>query len=244
MAKLASNTVRIWADEFALSGFLNSAGIDVKQEVIDVGCFSSTGPERIVGNYGHSGKIGGFFDAATGGLDPAVQVDLSTDEDHYLSVFPTGANEGSRGYDQVTRLTGKAWTSAVGGAVLLGADHDGSGPIIRSTLLRTATLTANNNGTGRNLGATTSGQLFAVIFRVIAVVGTGSFTLKLQESQNDGSPDTYADISGLSQSFSGVGVARLTTTSATEAWKRAVLTGLTGITSATIVVTAGVAPNT
>ena len=55
--------------------------------------------------------------------------------------------------------------------------------------------------------------------------------------------DLYADIAGMTTTLTAAGVARLTTTAATEAWKRVNIQAFTG-TSAVIVVTGGVVQGT
>ncbi len=244
MAKIAAQGSRIWIDEHALSGYLSAVELKaVEQETIKVDNFLSTGPERVVGNHDHSASYSGFFDGADDAFDEIAFSNLRTDEDHYAFVAFGAATEGTYGYERVVRLKSQARPAQVGQAILLNLEDEGSGRIVRANILRSATITGTGNGTGRNLGATTSGQLFVVTYRVISVSGTGSIVLQTHESQNDGSPDSYANVSDLaSGTLSGVGVTRKTTTAATEAWKRVVVQTFSGFTSAVILVTAGTAP--
>ena len=94
------------------------------------------------------------------------------------------------------------------------------------------------------MGASTAGQTFAVVYRILAVSGAGSITLRVQESANDGAPDAYADITGLTETFTAVGAVRDTVTIATEAWKRLSVQAFSGFTSVTILVTAGIVQGT
>lgn len=242
MAKVAAKQTRVWVDEHALSGYLSGADLKVDQETVKVDVFSSSGPERVVGNYDTMLSLAGFFDGADDAFDEIAFVNLRTDETHYAFSAFGGVTEGSRGYEQPIRLKSQPVSSKVGAAVLLNLEAEGDGPISRAHILRSAAVTGTGNGTGQNLGATTSGQLFVVTYRILAVSGTGSIVLQCQESQNDGSPDTYASISDLaSGTLSGVGVTRKTTTAATEAYKRISVTTFSGFTSVTILVTAGLA---
>jgi hypothetical protein len=242
VAKKAAHGSRFWLDESPLSGYLTSSSLKVQQETVNVATFSDDGPRRVVGNFDHSGDWSGLFDAADGALDPVISVDGWTDEDHYLAHAFGSAAEADLIYERVIRLKERPLEAKGGQAILLNFTDEGSGALVRGRILRSAAVTGTGNGTGQNLGATTSGQLFVVTYRILAVSGSGSIVLQCQESQNDGSPDTYASISDLaSGTLSAVGVTRKTTTSATEAWKRMSVTTFSGFTSVTVLVTAGLA---
>lgn len=236
MAKQASSTVRLWIDEFALAGFINAFSLDMEQERAVVTCLSDDGPRRVVGNYDHSIDWSGFFDGDTGSFDNNVFVDLKTDENHFASVAFTNS-EGAVSYQDVLRLTSQPRGGQAGSAVTLNIQAEGSGARTRGVVLANATVTGAGQRTGRNMGATVSGTVFAVHFHLVTFTGT-NITLKVQESTDDGAVDTYADVSGLtSGALTAAGVVRATTTAASEAWKRIDVSGT--FTSAVIVVTAG-----
>lgn len=231
-------------DEYALSGYLTASELTVDQETINVATFSDAGPRRVVGNYDTKGSHMGLFDATAGEFDQQVFSNFRTDEDHYLAQFFGAAAEGGIGYERIVRLKSQPLKAAVGAAVLLNIEEEGAGPIVRSTLLRSAAITTTGSGTGRNMGATTSGQTFQVVYRILAVSGTGSIVLQCHESTDDGGGDAYASIAALaSGTLSAIGVTRKTTTAATEAYKRITVSTFSGFTSVTVLVTAGVVPN-
>ena len=88
--------------------------------------------------------------------------------------------------------------------------------------------------------ATTAGEVFVATIRLVEVAGSfGTVTIALQESSDNGA-DAYATISGMTATFTSLGVARVYTTSATEAYKKLNVTTLTTLTSATFHVTIGV----
>lgn len=243
MAKVASHPSRIWLDEFALAGYLTSTELKVDQETIVVTTFADTGPRRVPGNYDHSGSHMGLFDATDDGFDEQVFANFNTDEDHYLAQAFGAASENSGMYERIVRMKGQPRKAAIGQAVLLNIEEEGSGPIVRGRILRSATVTGTGNGTGRNVGATTSGQVTQVVYRVLAIAG-GAITLQTHESSDDGGGDAYASIAALaSGSLAAVGVTRKTTSAATEAWKRITISAMTA-SSATILATIGVMPNT
>lgn len=235
--KTAANVTRLWVDEFALASALSAHDLTVRQVLPSVEVLDSAGPARVVGNYGYSGSQNGFFDAATGAsnFDQQSFTDLRIDESHYLS-RAYGTAVGATAYLEIIRLTERPLAVAREEAVLLHFSHEGAGGLARGALLGSGAAAVQNYA-GVNLGATVSGKTFAVHFHLIAIAAA-TITMKLQESQNDGAPDAYADIAGLtSGALAAAGIVRVTTTAATEAWKRLVVSGAFG--SATIAVCAG-----
>lgn len=242
MAKMPANRARIYLNRFDISGFANSYSLEVAQETIPVTTLADAGPRRLVGTYDHSHSDGALFDGVDDSIDEIVHTLLGSAADHYLSELPEGATEGAVAYDALVMLSKKPLSGAGGGAVMLGLDTEGSGGLSRGLVLGAATVSGAGNRTGRNQGATVAGQQYRVVFRLLAFTGT-NITLTVQESQNDGSPDAYAAVAGLtSGALTGVGVVVASTTAATEAWKRLAITGT--FTSALILVTAGVVAGT
>lgn len=238
MAKYGSGVnTRVYFDQYDLSGSLNASDQSVDQEGLVVTSFSDTGPRRITGGYDVDHSDMGFLEAADEGYDEKIFAAIGDGSDHYLTKL-FGANaENSVSYDHVVRLTGQPRSAKLGSAILLNFSSKNSNGAARGLVLANVTTTGAENRTGRNMGATVSGQIFAVVFRVITFSGT-NITLTVQESTDDG-VDPYAAISGLtSGALTAAGVVRATTTAATEAWKRATVAGT--FTSAVILVTAGI----
>lgn len=246
MAKVAARTTRVWVDEHALAASLSAIDLTpAKQELVKVDTFAATGPERLVGNHDHTQAYTGFFDGAEGAFDELAFVNLRTDEDHYVLTALSSAAEGGKGYERVVRFTEQPRSAQNGQAILLNLSDEGSGQICRATILRSAAIAGTGDGTGQNLGATSAGQVTVVTYRILAVDGAGSITLQVHESQDDGATDAYANVAALaSGALTAVGVTRVTTTGATEAWKRVTISAYSGFTSVTVLVTIGVVPNT
>lgn len=240
MAKRPASGARIWLAQYDLSGALNAATLDVTQELADVGTFADVGPRRLPANYGHEHSHNGFFDAASGGLDPTIFALLSNAGGALpLAQLFEGAVEGRVAYEGLIEVSGQPRSGGNGEAILLNITGAGAGGLGRGQVIRAGTITGTGNGTGYNLGATTLGQTLAIVFRVFS--GTfSSLALKVQGSSDDGAGDSYADISGLaSGSITTPSAVRVTTTAATEAWKRVVVSAWSG-TDALIGVTATV----
>lgn len=243
MAKQPANNSRIYLDEFNLSGSLNGITRRVTQEIPIASAFSDAGPRRVVGNYDHEHSALGLFDGTAGEIDAIIH-SLLDGSDHYLMETFGGGNAGDVCYDAVVALGEKPLSAQLGGVQVLNFDAMGRGPEYRGLILGLKTSTGAENLTGVNQGTTTSGQVYAVTFRVISFTGT-DITLTVEESSDNGSTDAFATISGLtSGSLSAAGVVRVTTTAATEAYKRVAITTSGGFSSAAIVVTAGVETGT
>lgn len=237
MAKVSNLNTRIYLDQYAMSGFLNAVDLSVKQETPEVTTFSDAGPRRLVANYDHSHKHTGLFDGDQYSVDEIVHA-LLDDDDHYLCELFGAYAEGSVAYESIVALSGKPLKAALGGAVLLDEAYEGRGGISRGQVIKNATITGNGNGTGRNIGASTLGQTFQVVIRVISGTWT-TFDVNVQESTDDGAGDAYVTIAALSQtSIVAAGVWRKTIAVASETWKRVVIANWNG-TSAVILVTAG-----
>lgn len=241
MAKQPASRTRIWLGRFALGGDLSQGGVEVSQELAVVTALADAGPRRVVGNYDHRLPFLGFLEPTDDGYDEQIHALLESSADHYLTyaIGSAGAPAiGDVAYDAVVALEAAPRSAQLGGAVLLNFDGVGRNALSRGVVLGSKTSTGAENLAGVNMGATTSGRTLRAIFRLLAFTGT-NITLKLQESQNDGSPDLYADIAGLtSGALTGPNVVAATTTAATEAWKRLAISGT--FSSALIVVSAGV----
>ncbi len=241
MAKLPANLTRVYLNEFDISGVLSGTQLKVDQETPQVDCFADAGPRRLVGNYDHTHSEAGIFDAVNDGYDEQLHALLGSANDLYLTKT-FGIAEGSIAYDALVKLSSLPLEAQIGNAIMRSFDAAGSGGLARGLLLRSATVTGAGNGTGRNAGATTSGQSLRTMFRLLAFTGT-NITMKLQESSDDAGADAYADItSQTSGAMSAAGIVVVTTTAATEAWKRVVISGT--ITSAIVRVTSGVIAGT
>lgn len=239
LSKIRSSATRFFVDQYDLSGDLNAGNQGVTQPEIDTTCFAG-GTSSLVDYYQTKDDWNGFFARTVGAkvIDEILNDLIGDENDHYLLKLFAGNTENAVAYEMIERLNANPLSGRVGGAVLLSSSFAGSGPCYRGTVLRSATVAGTGNGTGRNLGATTTDDEFATTFRVIG----GTFTsigLKLQQSSDNGGADAYADIATLAHTFTAPGVFRATTVAATEAWKRAVVSTFVG-TNALILVTAGV----
>lgn len=227
-----------YIDEIEVTCALNAADITIDRNVVDARTFCGNNqvPGERVGGTSFGGL--GYWGVDEYEEELAARMQSGADVNR-LSVLGNAA--GSRTYEVLGPLSKQshAWKAAD----ILGL----SGEIAKgSSLTRGIALHVNQNftavgtQTGQQHEVTTAGQIFVATIRVKAVTGTGTVVFKIQESQNDGSPDAYADIAGLSFTFTGRGIQRLTTSSATELWKRLNISTFTGFTSVIATVALGV----
>jgi|TARA_Y100000310_G_scaffold317685_1_gene370836 hypothetical protein len=240
MARVSSDTSKVYIDEFDFSGYTNSINLAITNNLPEVTCFGDSGPEFVEGLPSATATINGFFDTTDDGYDEQMWANIGDNTKHYLGLFPgSDASHGDIGYELQAQISGQPRPHEVAGAVLLNCDWTSEGGIYRATSMANEAVAGTGaiTNSNKNLGATSANTVFVATIRCTAFNGT-TITVRVQESSDDGSGDAYADISGLAATFTAIGVTRVSTTSATEAWKRVNIQTFTG-TSMTIFVTCG-----
>lgn len=237
MAKRPANATRVYVNQYDVSGFLNATSLTIEQANAVATCFSDTGPRRIYAGYDHSHSHGGFIDTANDSFDEIAFGLLASATDIYVGRFYEGiSTEGNNAYEALVQPTSQPRAAALGEAIAITIDAAGSGHLSRGIILRSATISGTGNSTGINHGATASGTTLVATFRCISGTFT-SITMNIQESSDDGGGDAYTTISGMtSGSMTAAGVVRVTTTAATEAYKRVNVSAFSG-TSVVVLVT-------
>lgn len=229
-----------YLDELEVTCALNTADIAIDRGVIDARTFC--GNNQVPGNRVAMASFAGFglFGADDYEEELAARMQSGADVNR-LTIFGNAAN--ARAYEVLGPL-GKA-SHAWKAAEILGL----SGEIPKGQSLSRGialhvnqTFTATGAQTGRSHEVTVATtQTFVTTIRVKSVSGSGSVTFVVQESQNDGGGDAYANIAGpLSATFTAPGIQRLTTTGATELWKRINISAFSGFTNVVATITVAV----
>jgi len=241
MARVAGKNTKVYVDEFDFSGKISTGEMTVDVNLPEVTSFDDTGSTFVEGLPTASITQNGFFDAEAGGFDEEMWADIVSGVLHLVGLYPgnSAAQEG-KGYEIQAMPKSNARPIEIAGAVLLNVTWQGSGAVVRSTVLCNGAVVGTGavSDSNQNVGATVAGERFVAILRVLEVDGTGSITVQVQESQNDGDPDTYAELLTFTAA-TGVTSERKTTILATEAWKRVYVTAFSGFTSVTILVVVG-----
>ncbi len=240
MARVPGKLTKIYVDEFDFSGRVSAAEQTVDVELPPVTTFGDSAEEVVEAVYRGVLIQNSFFDGDSGGIDDEMWADIVSGSDHLVGFYPgNSALQGVIGYELQARPDEQSRPVEVAGAVMLNVTWQGFGPIVRATVLNNAAVTASGviTGSNKNIGATAAGEKFVAVIRCLAFNGT-TITVDIEESSNDGGGDAYALISGIQQVITALGSWRLTTISATEAWKRVNITAFTG-TSMTLLIVVG-----
>lgn len=226
-----------YLDEIEVTCALNAADFGIERAVVDARTFC--GNNQIPGNRTAMASFGGFGLFGADDYEEKLSARMASGADvNRLTIFGNAA--GARAYEVLGPL-GKeshAWKAAE----LLGL----SGEIPKGQSLTRGvalhvnqTFTATGAQTGQQHEATTSSQVFVATIRVKSVSGSGSVTFAVQESQDNGAGDAYANIAGASATFTAVGIQRITVSSATELWKRINISAFSGFTNVVATICVG-----
>lgn len=228
---------KIYLDEVELACALNQASVDMKRDnkrVVTIGCL-----DTIPGPVMSGAKFSGYSEWGALGFEETLEAKYRAGSTvNFMMVI--GGTAGDVCFEVVGPLSEDVHSWPAGDLLALsGAVPDGN-TVARQLALHVGTsITATGTGTGQNVGATVSGAICVVTYRVLSVVGSGTVTFATEESSDNGAVDTYAAISGLGATFTAVGVQRKTTTSATKAWKRINRAAFSGFTSIVVTISVG-----
>lgn len=236
--KPSSPDSRFYLDQHNVSGFLNAGNVGWDPELIEHANFLSEATlVTASGKYDQNAGETIYFDGVDNQIDEILDAIVRSNSPHYRGRSFGSHAEGYPIYETIEKMTGKPIVATSGQLLMINGTWAGAGPSSRSLILRDATVTGTGTGTGRNQGTTLATQTYQAVFRVLGGTFT-SITLQVHQSSDNGAGDAYSLITGLTNTFSAVGVARKTFTGVTEAWKTAVVSAFTG-TNAIIVVTGG-----
>lgn len=134
MSKIASKVINFSVNSVAIEDELNNISQEVKQELAEVAGFSSSGPERVVGNYDWSYKMDGSFDGAASQGDATIWA-LIGSAGVATAFDPTGAsNDADNPNFDSTAAVLESYTisGSVGGAVTYSATLQGASALVAS----------------------------------------------------------------------------------------------------------------
>lgn len=231
-------------DGFDMGSVASASSLSLATDTAETTTFADLAKTFLEGDTTFTGSFTAFMDTGTNNWDHVASSKVLTqDDDHYMCwEAPTAGaahTQGNLVYEGVVRWTGQPREFSVSDAVMVNGDYQGTGRLSRGVVDYTGTVTATGVKTGYNCGATSSGTTLVAVFRLLSVSGSGSVTLRINESSDNGAGDAYAAITGLtSGAMTAAGdKVRVTTTAATEAWKQIECTAYSGFTSVTVLVT-------
>jgi hypothetical protein len=241
MAVYANTNLALYADGNILQGFVHEASIGAQVDVLDFTTFAAGAwKTKKPGLVSYTAEAKGFQDLAATGLDPFIN-STTLGSVQTVTLAPTGgvavgdpAFSGSGVLKLVTPVTG-----AVGQPAGVQLGWDGTSQLVRTIMLHpSAARTTTANGTATALTAPVAGQSLYAGFHVQSVSGAGSIVFTVQTDTLIGMGSATTRIT--SQSFTAVGgqftsiAGPYTGNFARVSWT------ITGFTSVTFAVTAGV----
>lgn len=135
MAKIPSKVANLAISSVALEDELDKIDLKLEQETIVVNGLSSTGPERVVGNYDYSLSIGGNFDGAASQGDATLFALIGDADGGAMAFDPTGNSAATNdpNYDS-TAIVLKSYSisAAVGQSVKYSAELEGAAALSRA----------------------------------------------------------------------------------------------------------------
>lgn len=238
--------VRTYFDQHRVDRWASATALDFSRDSSEYTPLSEEYKLFLPGKAGATSSLNGFIDVDTvTGFDIVQYTDVITPGTHYIcrtQFAGTTAAQGDIAYETQEFNTGASRAYDQAGIGMLNWSGQVTDGVYRGSVLlpETAATATGVVGSALNFGATTAGEVFVATIRLVEVAGSfGTVTIALQESSDNGA-DAYATISGMTATFTSLGVARVSTTSATEAYKKLNVTTLTTLTSATFHVTIGV----
>ena len=196
MAKQSGLGDALYLDGVDLSGDVGSvARLANPSALLDVTALDKSAMERIYGHYDGEISFNTWFNDIVGGSFQILK-DKNAGADVIATYFH-GATIGNMAAGLVAKQVNFDWTRAQDGSLEATIQLLGNGYGLDYGLQLTAgkrTDTAATNGASLNFGAATALGLAAYL--EVFSLGSGTPTIKIQESSNDGGGDPFADVVG------------------------------------------------
>jgi|TARA_R110000824_G_scaffold314678_1_gene501567 hypothetical protein len=246
MARVAGKSTDIYIDTHAVEGYASSFTFGVDVNLPEVTTFGDAASTFVEGKASANFSMNAFFDGADNKSDEITDSALTgTSEVFYI---PSGMTIGNLGYHFQSNLSNKSIDNPVDGATALNVTGQGSSNFGRHAVLYTAGSTALSatgavtasrvdTGSASSVGSLSAGTTKRATLRITAVSGSGTATIKIQDSASSGSG--HADFVAFAQ-ISGVGTQTVTTTDACNRYLQFNVTQYAGFTNFNCVITFGV----
>jgi len=225
MASFILTNAKVLYNGRDLSGILNQIALSNEVDIQESTTFGATYKTRLAGLFSPSMNLNGYWESASG-TDSADSDLFGTfgQGPALISVSPQGASLGDVSYSmQVEQATYNPGAS-LGEIFAFSLAVQGTGKLLRGTVMEFGTFTASGNGTSRQLGSVSSSQKIYSALHVTAASGTNP-TLGVAVESDDAS-GFVSPVTRITHSqFTGVG-AELKSADGpiTDTWWRLVLT--------------------
>jgi hypothetical protein len=208
MAATAGAGSKIFVDKIDMSGEGRSVDISIDTDTIDSTTFDSTWKSSVTGMTEAKVDYKGVFEAASTGLDQWLTSNFTV-VGKGMTVVPGPPVAGGVAYNGKVLATSRPVTIPIDNIIALAANFDmqefGRGKIIEYENVAVGAQT----GAGVDLGIAASGysalstDKWVTTMHLYGWTGSGTYTITLEESSDDGVADTYAAISSGVLAISG-----------------------------------------
>lgn len=195
MAKQSGLGDHLYVDGFDISGDVGSVGrIAAPSQLLDVTAIDKSGMERIYGLFDGAIEFTAWFNPAT---DQAhAVVGSKPDTDRVLCYFHGGA-VGNMAAGLVAKQATFDGNRAQDGSLTEQAQANGNGfGLDYCEQLTAGKVTHASADEESSFDGGAASALGLAAYLQVFSLGSGSPTVKIQESDDDGSEDTYADVTG------------------------------------------------
>ncbi len=174
---------KLYLAQFDLSGDVNQVALDHDVEIKEITPFGSAAKKKIAGLENTAVKAKGFINVGLGAVEETLWNKFAV-ADQPLTICPLTGADGEVAFSLQSLLAQYSPGAAVGDVFGFDVTAEGSGPLVRGTLMATGAKTVTGTGTARQLGAVAAGQKLYAALHVLSKAGT-SPTLDMKIQSDD-----------------------------------------------------------
>lgn len=192
MATQVISNAKLWLGKYDVSGDINALAMRYGADMQDATTIGDTSRVRRAGLKSFGLQLDGFVNLGTGLLDDAAN-GLVGATDTPVVIGPLTGADGELAYASLLEVASYAPGAKVGDMYAFSVSGEGSGDLIRGTLMHQATRTATGTGTIRQLGAVSATQKLYAGLIVTSAAGTTpalDVTVQSAASAGFGTPST------------------------------------------------------
>lgn len=190
MAQYVLEDCKLYLDKYNLSGDMNNLALNPEIDVIDDTTFSSNGARRkVAGLQNVTADFQGYYEAGEGKVDDALFNAIGA-VNSPVTICPTDGAAGEPGYIFRALTSQYSPGATVGEIFAFTVTAEGSGKLVKGTVMLNGALTATGTGTARQLGAVTATQKLYAAIHAVTVSGTDpTLDLVVQSDDAEGFTD-------------------------------------------------------
>lgn len=235
---------KIFLAEYDVSGEGRSFDLKWDQDTVAKKTFGLSAQEYSVGMIGASISHKGIYDLSATSWERWLYDNLGSFTGKGITAIPGVPALGGICYNGEVKEASSGRPVNISDIVATDADYQVHGMLGRAQIIEYEIDAAvgAQTGAGVNIGVASASEMWIVTIHCVEFNGSGTYTIKLQESQNDGSPDAYADVTGASLAATAIGSLVTTIAGARETWVRVVTTVAGGTPTAKFIVAVSIVP--